>query len=728
MNILHKGVIRFLIFCVPVLIFLVIRFNNITNIIENARHSSTSLQINEVMADNLTGLKNEKGIYSDWIEIYNGTEQSLDLTGYYLSDSKNDLTKWKFPEYILDSGEYVIVFCDGYIDESNKFLHANFKINSDNDEVYLSNEDEEVVDFVKLNEQKTNISYGRSSINSSEWGFFSYATPAKENPVEFWQKQEVQQDWGPITFSHEAGSYSEAFNLQLSCEYEDGVILYTLDGSEPDFDSKIYSSEILIEENNSENKYVNQKSIYSEDNYETEYGVNNVYKGTVVRARVLKDGRLSKTIDTKTYFITPDYTLPIVSLSSNPYDLFDKKNGGYVLGSIYYTARKYGDYGPRSNLEINQDFKGHIEIFDTDGRCSFKDDIVFSVSGGSSSQINIQKNFKVSLDNEEISAKYFGRDADVEYDSFYLRGSGGSNFMGDMYMYPSAFITNALQEANVGAQASVPVILFIDGEYWGIYTLMEPKGKEYISKNYNIPKSEISIVQPFDGMITTDFEKLRDEIYSKDLSTQQNYEWLKQHIDMKNYMQFVLAQGFYNNYDGLKKGDHNYLMWRDEREGSEYGKWQWHLFDMDKTMNDFDDFIEDMLTVDLEKFGKNSNFSLNLFNMLWKNTLFQQELYDLYCRQLNGLYNKDNVIKRFNEHVACLEPEMKENIERYARDYTDLKKLFYVIMRLDVEYKNYSMEDWYKVEDYMLGFLETRSEFFRECFVKHMSNKERYGY
>ena len=57
-----------------------------------------AIVINEVMADALTGLTDEDGELSDWIELYNTTDQVVSLKNYALSDKENRPLKWRFPE------------------------------------------------------------------------------------------------------------------------------------------------------------------------------------------------------------------------------------------------------------------------------------------------------------------------------------------------------------------------------------------------------------------------------------------------------------------------------------------------------------------------------------------------------------------------------------------------------------------------------------------------------
>ena len=74
---------------------------------------SQNLYINEVMASNQNVIADEDGSYEDWIEIYNMGDQAINLEGYGLSDNYDQPFKWVFPDYIIDPGEYLLVWASG---------------------------------------------------------------------------------------------------------------------------------------------------------------------------------------------------------------------------------------------------------------------------------------------------------------------------------------------------------------------------------------------------------------------------------------------------------------------------------------------------------------------------------------------------------------------------------------------------------------------------------------
>ncbi len=118
------------------------------------------LVINELLASNdLTQADNE-GDFDDWIELFNNGTSSIDLGAYFLSDDINDLTKWSFPSGTsIEAGSYLIIWADE--DEGTTEIHADFKLSSSGESLFLVNEEGEVVDEVSFAEQTPDISYGR---------------------------------------------------------------------------------------------------------------------------------------------------------------------------------------------------------------------------------------------------------------------------------------------------------------------------------------------------------------------------------------------------------------------------------------------------------------------------------------------------------------------------------------------------------------------------------------
>jgi len=105
------------------------------------------LVINEIMAGNVNAVADQNGEYDDWVELYNGNSFSLNLNGYYLSDNENELTKWTFPNITIPANGYLIVWCDT-AGNSQTGLHTTYRLSSDQEEVYLTDPTNTVIDAV----------------------------------------------------------------------------------------------------------------------------------------------------------------------------------------------------------------------------------------------------------------------------------------------------------------------------------------------------------------------------------------------------------------------------------------------------------------------------------------------------------------------------------------------------------------------------------------------------
>ena len=136
--------------------------------------------INEFMASNTNTHEDSQGDYDDWIELHNRTENKIDLAGWYLSDNKDNLRKWQFPNgSSINPGEYLVIWADEDEEDSSlKELHTNFKLSSDGEHLSLISSDEEgnlIMDMINFGKQEENTSYGRISVQGND---FQKMTPS----------------------------------------------------------------------------------------------------------------------------------------------------------------------------------------------------------------------------------------------------------------------------------------------------------------------------------------------------------------------------------------------------------------------------------------------------------------------------------------------------------------------------------------------------------------------
>ncbi len=117
------------------------------------------LVINEFMASNKSTVQDQDGEYEDWVELYNNSSHSIDLTGYFLSDESDNPSKWEFPAVTLHAYQYLIIWCDEDGDQDG--LHASFKLSAGGEALFLANRDTVVIDQATFGDQVSDTTTGR---------------------------------------------------------------------------------------------------------------------------------------------------------------------------------------------------------------------------------------------------------------------------------------------------------------------------------------------------------------------------------------------------------------------------------------------------------------------------------------------------------------------------------------------------------------------------------------
>jgi hypothetical protein len=303
------------------------------------------LVINEFMASNNRSITDPQGQYDNWIEIYNHGSYAIDIGGMYMTDNLSDSTKWRIPPAtIISPGVYMLIWADKDVTDAG--LHADFKLDSDGEEIGLFESDGiTLIDSVTFPSQTTDVSYGRYPDSADNWRFFSTPTPGNENSGAY--LGEVRA----LKFSHNSGIHDQPFFVTIVTETEDSTIYYTLNGYNPlELNLRgspigtVYTGPILID------------------------------KSTRLRAQAIKTGWKPSRLETQTYtFLNPG----VQDFSSNL---------PIIIIETYGQAIEYStnpEYEPSGVVVVEPD--------DTSGRayindlCDFVDRCGFRVRGRSSS-------------------------------------------------------------------------------------------------------------------------------------------------------------------------------------------------------------------------------------------------------------------------------------------------------------------------------------------------------
>ncbi len=259
---------------------------------------TAQLKFNEIIALNNSGeinpLTNTPG---DWIEIYNSGSSEADISHYYLSDRPNAPFMWVFPENtIVPAGGYVLVWTDGSGDTLSG-LHANFRLDVAGESLVLFSAKREFVDSITYPRMYEDVSYGLSE--SGEYLFFGNPTPGAYN--QYAQEFRVS---GNVVFDLPPGIYQTARSISIRpASGAKGIIRYTTDGSEPGPNDPEFRGGLIA------------------------------YENMVVRARLFTEGAEPGDVATASYIIHENFTLPVISLATEPEGLWSDEFGIYVTGT-----------------------------------------------------------------------------------------------------------------------------------------------------------------------------------------------------------------------------------------------------------------------------------------------------------------------------------------------------------------------------------------------------------
>jgi CotH kinase protein/Fn3 associated/Lamin Tail Domain/Concanavalin A-like lectin/glucanases superfamily/Immunoglobulin I-set domain/Chitobiase/beta-hexosaminidase C-terminal domain/Bacterial TSP3 repeat len=206
-------------------------------------HPANHPVISEFMADNESGLRDEDGAFSDWIEIHNPTTGAIPLLGYYLTDDKSDPAKWAFPDLTMGAGAYLVVFASGK-DRGNPAapLHTNFQLDKAGEYLALIGPGPVVIHAFDpaFPPQAGDVSYGLLGDDVTLARYIGAPTPGAAN-------NDTPPPPAPVQFSRASGVLSNAFELTLSCDTPGAEIRFTLNGSVPGAtNGNVYTAPIPI--------------------------------------------------------------------------------------------------------------------------------------------------------------------------------------------------------------------------------------------------------------------------------------------------------------------------------------------------------------------------------------------------------------------------------------------------------------------------------------------------
>jgi hypothetical protein len=518
-----------------------------------------------------------------------------------------------------------------------------------------------------------------------------------------------------LTFSHNSGLYSESFSLTITAA-SGSIVYYSTDGSIPSpkkagngFVFK-YSSPITVQNRNGQ-----ANVLATAQNSTNFYGVpgdrgnnmpevfipnaNQVPKATVIRAIAVKLNGEASGVATKTYFIGSNLTnygnIRVVSLVSDPYNLVDTNYGIMVRGK---SSNRWDN--PKSD-QYNFQRKGeewerpaYLEIFEGNSRniASLSTGVGIRVRGGWSRAIG-QKSFSVyfkeqygikNLKNYDLipkdtilgttgAVKADGKTPVTQYKGFMLRNGANDS---DYTKFYDVFLQDLLSDRSFSTQASVPCIVYLNGEYWGPYNFQERHSDNQTEYKYGVKKENVI---SYDNGELDDGTAADETLYwqmmnmaNNDMSIPANYNAFCAVFDIDNFIDYWAAEIYIYNEDWPHN---NYRLWRarNAEPGNPYGdtKWRWQMFDTEFALGIYNsgrltgqsgkNAFDEILT------GSDQNHHNNkLFKSLLKNPDFCKKFVNTMLDLYNVNFHPDNYLPKLNNYVAIYRPLMTGYFSRWG--------------------------------------------------------------
>lgn len=694
-----------------------------------------TLLINEVCAKNLTGYTDAAGSTVPWVELYNVSGQDIDLGGYALSNDPDWPDQYVFPYGLVLPGQgdvLLLLAADGqdFVDE-NAILHLNFVPRYRGETLTLYDPAGAVVDTLHYDELPYDMTYGRRFGDAESAGYLAAATPGTHNPTEFWQRDALPADLGEVRFSAGSGFYDEAFSLTLTADDPEALIFYTTDGSEPTADSTLYTGPIPVESRAGEaNRYAAQAAMLHGgwlQGYAYRYGAEPADKCTTVTARLYKDGVLGESVTAQTYWVGPaPHTLPVVSLTAAPDDLFGAA-GIYIPGVTYFTMRKYGVLSAGGNFAAGRRVPAFVSVLGTDGAPLLQAAARVSVSGGASRELAPLKNLSVRLQNvtADLLPQVPGGEA---LHSFVLRGPRAEAGTGAQYpaLYQDAFLSNYLGGYGLPTLQCLPAALYLEGEYWGVYTVRESKNKDFFRRHFGIEPG--NLYAP--GIQTVSdwayLWMLADAVDA--LTPETALAEAEKLVDIDAFIRYVIAEMYTHNADDLYEYSYNAIGFRADvpEESNPYadGRWRFLLNDLDWTLDDpAADPFDYLLTTDFS-FAVSGGHTLyavpdNLFQKLWQNADFRARFAAALRQELAAAYAPENLVPAWDAWCALLRPELDRLLPRQTVKTTALAPLAEALTGTAPEGQAMTVEQWEENAARVRDFFTRRADIMLDWLAQY---------
>ena len=498
----------------------------------------------------------------------------------------------------------------------------------------------------------------------------------------------------PPKFNYETGSYDEEFTLTVVAD-NDTIVRYTLDGSIPTSDSPVFPTEGMVIADRSSEPNVLAAVSTNKISLETDHTPPTVTKGTVIRAAAFSpDGEIMSAVTTETYLVGLDYKdIKIVSLVLDSDSLFDYETGIYVMGKYYDDwmasdpeAKNAGSWEIKGNFsQKGREWEREVllQLIENDGSFGIEQNMGMRIMG-TATRTYYQKSFRLYA-REEYGAKRLeyplitglttdnGEQTLQKFKTFILRNAGNDNYF---TLLRDPYVQALVSDRDFATQGAESCIVFINGEYWGIYSITEDYSDNYIEDNYGVDDKNVIIVK---NMVNDEpkvdegeaedielYKELEGSIYWRDFTQDEHYDWLCANVDMQNLIDYMAVLLYIDNSDGAFNGN-NWRVWRARETDpeNEYadGRWRFMLYDNDFALA----FRPDEGGAEKNTLEQIRNIDWGwglLFNKLMENERFRAQFINTFMDLRNTCFRPEDALETLEEMKNVYAPYIAEQYRR----------------------------------------------------------------
>lgn len=629
---------------------------------------SQSLVINEVMFANRTALADADGDTPDWVELYNADTVTLQLNQFALSDDHELEDVWPLPDYAMRPGQYLVIFASGKNRRAGNEFHTNFKLGLMEEPLFLLNASGSVIDCVAI--QCVPPDHSLICIPDGQTAHRKVALPTPGQSNNRATLVEINYRPDSLWFDRYGGFYEHAVDLQMFNRHSQNTIRYTLDADDPNERDAVYTGVVTLHD-------LTREKIRFADEIDNGFELGeDIAKAPVVRAQVFSEGCPASQVRTEVYFIGSQYSnrynVPVVSIVTDEDNLFDPDQGIYVEGN-------YDNYW-QSGKAWERPVK--LTVYNESRQKVIDQQAGIRIHGAGSRQ-RPQKSLRLyargKYGDSVFSYPFFSQKPHLQtFNRLLLRSvkDWGETLLKD------DLAQRLVSHMNIDYTASQPSVLFINGEYWGIYSLRERQDEYYVAANYNAPVTPLNVVAyTHSGLLADEgnLTKYQDLINWLQLADPENPDFFEQAstlVDMEAMMDYYAAQLYFANTDWP---ENNFRMWRMENDTS---LWRYYFYDCDACMMRFDYNNLSEYTHDNSQWHQYLQHATFAFRRMMQNAQFSEMFRARLVHHLTHTFGTQRVIDELEQLKSVYSPLVSEHAYRWNTP-TDLVMWLNNVERLE---------------------------------------------